>query len=220
MVVDYLRDISAFLVGGGFAAYLTKYLFDRYLAIELEKHKGKLSLELERFKHRVALETEQYKAKLHEASLEHEVKFTRLHEERAQIIRELYQRILKFSDNLRDQTIALSAGRTESGNQNGGSLMIDIVTDELIDLYSYFWEKRIYFSNELSMLVEQLFEKYLGQIQYSLNLRGYLKKCREDSFDGACDLERITVDVDQMAEAMNRLEEKLTQEFQELLGVK
>ncbi len=243
MAADYLRDISAFILGGGFVAYFTKYLFDRYLAIELEKHKGALSLELEHFKHNFVLEVERFKEKLHENALEHEVKFSRLHEERAQIIKELFQRILKLSEDLRDQTIALSvpgngndlnatemAETVQSGvvsnrgesddNGSNGVMVIDIVTDELIDFYNYFSEKKIYFSNELTALVEQLFEKYLGQIQYSLNLRSYVKKCIRDGAGFSCDLDRITVDINQTVDVISYLEERIVKEFQELLGVK
>ncbi len=236
--MDYLRDISTFLVGGGFIAYLAKYAFDRFLAIGVEKHKNSLTLELEHFKHNYILELERFKEKLNESALEHKVKFTQLHEERAAIIKELYQRILNLGEDLRDQTIALGVNGFMSGGENpgepagsaestanvtngNGSLIIDIVTNELIDFYHYFLQKRIYFSNELIALIDQLFEKYLGQIQYALNLRSYLKTCRNgDGPNFACDLERISIDINQTVEVIGRLEERVIQEFQELLGVK
>ena len=226
-------DLSAFVLGGGVAAYFVKYIFDRYLAIEMERHKNSLSLQFERFRHDFTLEVEKFKEKLNEAAHEHKIKFAQLHEERAGIIKELYHRLLSLSDDLRDQTIALNRNGASNGNNgesrldgngngngNGnGVLMIDIVTNELVDFYNYFLQKKIYFSNELSLLIEQLFEKYLGQIQYTLNLRSYMKNCSLDSTLQKCDLERISIDINQTVEIVSRLEERIVQEFQQMLGV-
>jgi hypothetical protein len=146
-------DLSAFVLGGGVAAYFVKYIFDRYLAIEMERHKNSLSLQFERFRHDFTLEVEKFKEKLNEAALEHKIKFAQLHEERAGIIKELYHRILSLSDDLRDQTIALNRngvgngnnGESRSDSNGNGVLMIDIVTNELVDFYNYFLQKKIFF---------------------------------------------------------------------------
>lgn len=73
----------------GLVGYLAKKIIDKYLEHGLEKYKADLQLD-----------TEKYKSELKRIELEHQIKYSKLHEERAQTIKELYSFLIDLQKHL------------------------------------------------------------------------------------------------------------------------
>jgi hypothetical protein len=86
-------------------AFLSRSLLQTWLTKDIKKFetdlKGKADSELERLKAELKAEgdvsIEQLKGRLQLAATEHEVRFSNLHQKRAEVIADLYQRLVKVS---------------------------------------------------------------------------------------------------------------------------
>src|SRR5215469_2717812 len=86
-------------VGGGSvalaaAAWLTKTLVSNRLALDAEKFKIEIKANAD-------AEIERLKNSLQMAALEHQVRFSKLHEKRADVIREVYERLVEVYEQSR-----------------------------------------------------------------------------------------------------------------------
>ena len=76
-------------------AYLIRSIIKLYLTKDIEKYKAKL-------KHNYDVEIEKLKTDLNKIALEHQVKFTKLHEKRAEVIAETYSLLKELLFRLND----------------------------------------------------------------------------------------------------------------------
>lgn len=86
MVEEILQAIASFTLSAAIIAYLAKELVKLWISKDLEAHKARLQSESAR-------EAERLRAELTRSNLEHEVRFTRLHEQRARVIAGIFGRL-------------------------------------------------------------------------------------------------------------------------------
>ncbi len=80
--------------------YLGREVINIFVGKNLELFKQKLSQDLEIYKQKLNQEIENVKSKLTMMTTEHQVKFSRLHQERAELIKQLYSAITQYESYL------------------------------------------------------------------------------------------------------------------------
>lgn len=89
MLEDILKAIASFTLSAAIIAYLAKELLKLWISRDLESFKIRLQSEFAR-------EAERLRAELARSNLEHEVRFSRLHEQRARVIAGLFGRLVRL----------------------------------------------------------------------------------------------------------------------------
>ncbi|RZJ83037.1 MAG: hypothetical protein EOO20_23525 [Chryseobacterium sp.] len=89
---------------GSIIVYLGKKIIDRSLDLAVEKFKGSMNIQLETHKFELLRQADDFRATLKKLELEHQVKYSRLHEERAQTIKQLYALLIDLQDKLGHMT--------------------------------------------------------------------------------------------------------------------
>jgi hypothetical protein len=148
-ILETGASIIASLGGGaaivfGLSNHIGKRWADRALQDQRQEH-TRLNLELT---HQLGLFTEQVKYALQLNALEHQVRFSKLHEERAQKIAELYRRIVEQSVACQRYVYQL----TESTRQVGFSEL----EKGFSDFYLFSEASRIYLPEHVCGLLEKL----------------------------------------------------------------
>ncbi len=136
-------------------AWLTKNIITHFLSKDVEAYKIRIASESAR-------ETEQFKAQLQIRAREHEVRFSKLHEKRAEIISELHG-LLKEAINrteLLDVVFQMepipglpfnSAASDEANDQ-----VAEEAQDKCARVSTFFFKHQLFFSEELSEKMEKL----------------------------------------------------------------
>jgi hypothetical protein len=143
------------LGGGGaivfaLSGYLGKLWADRALENQRHEH-AKLNLE---FTHQLGLVTEQTKSVLQIRAIEHHVRFAKLHEKRALVIAELYDRFVTayWAAHTYHQWVVLPGGPTEE--EQAASAW-----QTLHEAYNFFERNRIYLSHSLAAGLDSFFNR-------------------------------------------------------------
>jgi len=90
VIVTVFTTIGGGVVLLGAAAYLIRAALTQRLLLDAEAFKGQLKASAD-------AEIERLKVSLQMSALEHEVRFSKLHEKRAEVIAELYRRLVELS---------------------------------------------------------------------------------------------------------------------------
>lgn len=185
--------------------YLAKSVLEKFMLRETKQFetdlKAKADATIEKLKNDLQMRT-----------IEHQVRFSKLHEKRAEVIAELYRRLCTA---LWDSESFLSplqfAGEPGQGDKHTTAM------NSLVHAYRYFGEHRIYLPHEMGVSLEKLISDtrqevirlgvWLGSDDQSLP--GHAQKTKHETWMAAWDA--IKKDIPQ---AMHALEE----EFRELLG--
>lgn len=88
------QNVGTFGVGTGILAILIRSLVVNSLNRDLEAYKSKLNADLEVHKSTMAKDVEAFKSNLQLATIEHQVRFSKLHDKRAQVIQDLYGKLV------------------------------------------------------------------------------------------------------------------------------
>lgn len=80
--------------------YLGKLIIDKTLDVGIERYKGSLSKELETHKSELNKEIESYRANLQLIVLEHQIRYSKLHEDRGIAIKEIYSVLVNLKNRL------------------------------------------------------------------------------------------------------------------------
>lgn len=128
-------------------AYLGRIAIKHWLDKDIDAHKANLKLaEVEA--------TEQMRSALQLATLEHQVRFTRLHEQRAEVIRRVYELLveLMWASAAATSVIRLNDERKPEDDMRDA--------DKLrVDLYRYFAVNRIYLPAEACISLDLLMDQ-------------------------------------------------------------
>ncbi|QJD84253.1 hypothetical protein [Cohnella herbarum] len=120
--MEYLKFFtsSAFIIGA--IVYLGKVLISNLINRDVERFKSELVI----------------------SANQHQITFTKLHNERADVIKELYARLVRVVRIMEDLC------------SNPTSQKADEAIPLIIDLKYFFEERRIYFDSKVSMLIEEV----------------------------------------------------------------
>jgi hypothetical protein len=197
----YLNALSLFSVLGlfisitGFSLWFNKVqkFQDMALVGEAEKYNGALSKELE-----------EIKGQLEKERLEHQVKFSKIHEERAVVIKEMYKRIVKIHYDA--QIYFVNRDRKEIG---------DHPSSYLFDTLRYFEDHELLFSDKVNSLISETIGHYT---QLATNVDG-LSVASKSIQDSKYQEEKYWYDkiYDSLQKKIPELKKELKEEFRNLI---
>jgi len=129
----------------GALAFVGRSLIGRWLDRDLENYKAKLQATN-------ATELERLRADLELIAFEHETRFAKLHEKRAEVIAELYKRLVRAMNSIRYMAEATQDPEkqpfkeqlTKDGAKHGS------------EFWTYFDEHRIYFNRDLCEKLDKI----------------------------------------------------------------
>lgn len=140
-VTESLGGQAVFLAA---VAWLCKTLVSNRLSREADAFRARLKADAD-------TEIERLRASLQIAATEHQVRFSKLHEERGEVIAKLYGLLLESADAAR----FFAAHATEHGDEG------EKARDAHLDLYRFLNLKRIYLPSRVCELLEN-YEAKLG----------------------------------------------------------
>lgn len=177
--------------------FLGKKVIETYLDKRMEQHKQKLNQDIETVKN-----------KLNMMATEHQIRYSKLHEERAEIIKQLYSSITLYESYLRSyiRVINDSEFHERSEDWKGG---ITKSLPAILKLYNY---NKIYFNKMTCKTLDEFLIK-AGDITRKVMELDSIEKF---SNDPQIQNELQTI----VEEWILPLKESLEQDFREQLGVK
>jgi hypothetical protein len=145
---ELAKTIGTTTVALGVIGYFLRGVFSQVLSRDLEKFKADLSAKHE-------IEIERLRNDLRIAASEHETRFTRLHETRAQAVAELYRRLVVTCSTFEWYLSTGKPGAAPDDIKNR-----EMAWKEARDFAAYFNEKRIYFDQELCGDIDVAIESF------------------------------------------------------------
>ena len=145
----------------GLLAYLARSLLSQLLAKDLKQFESQLS-------QATVVAAEELKHRLNLVAHEHHVKFSRLHEKQAQVLEEIYSKLLDFED---------ASAVLELANNDTAEHQLEFflcrAEDSGRDLAQYIRKHEIYLPSETSAKLKSLLEKVTSLLSScSFNLIG------------------------------------------------
>lgn len=105
--MDYPQILKFFLSTSLITAgiiYLAKLIIDKIAESKIEKYKNTLEQKSDSFRHELNIEAEKFRHELNTVSIEHQIKYTKLYEERGQVIKKIYNLLLELEHSLSSLT--------------------------------------------------------------------------------------------------------------------
>jgi hypothetical protein len=153
VVTTTFTSVGGGVVFLGAAAWLMRTVISAGLAREADAFKMKLKADAD-------TEIERLKSALQIAAVEHQVRFSKLHERRATVIENLYGRLVEAHKNARH--FALAEGYSgDKQKQDDAYVKIEREMDEL---YDFIETHRIYLPDQFCVELEALLRTMRGQI--------------------------------------------------------
>lgn len=143
-IIKYLLSISAI---SAVLVFIAKGIFNAIVNSGIEKYKTQLNKEVEKFKSELKIK-----------ETESNIRFSKLHEERVIVIKELYQKSLKLQKSIFDLTQPFQGIDWHKNTENDNK-----VIQNLRDFHSYFNVNKILISGELSDKINK-FTDVCGEI--------------------------------------------------------
>jgi hypothetical protein len=125
--------------------FLFRSLISQLLTKDIEKFKTQLKADADK-------SVEQYKSTLQMTALEHQVRFSKLHEKRAQVIADLYERFVTAYSDTDTYHFWLGAAGSQAYEGQAHEAM-----KSLEQAYKFFEMSRIYLSESLSLELDNFF---------------------------------------------------------------
>ena len=201
------QNVGIFGVGTGILAFLIRSLIVNILNRDLEAYKSTLTKDVEAFKSNLQL-----------ATIEHQVRFSKLHDKRAQVIQDLYGKLVALDTMIHSVLKRLrkvgEATLDEKVIEYGGLHN---------ELHEFFLPNRIFFGSETCQAIDNLLilsrDTYFDITTYPVdpqspeykNGRQDLLNERHEYWEKA----RKAFDTD-----IKNLKEELEKQFRTMLGVK
>jgi hypothetical protein len=203
--------------------FLARSLIQTWLAKDVKKFETDLqntaTSQLERLKYDLKsqgdISIEQLKSQLQQAVIEHQVRFSNLHEKRAQIIADLYGRIV-------EQSVGCQHYVNDLGQLNRQEGFIEL-EKRFKDLDLFFATRRIYLPEHICNLVENLLRALRGPVVGVFVYSGdYGDRGVDDDVQDAIWKEKretLTTALEDFEAKIPEAKKVLEDEFRKLLGV-
>jgi hypothetical protein len=203
---DALKFVGGVAIALGAVAWLIRSLIQHVLSKDVETFKNQLrtqsDLELERLRHSLKL-----------VAAEHEKRTHLLQERRAQVIAELYSKLMDFLGAAESFASLVEWSGEPSKDEKAAKL-----GDVAAGFHGYFIRHRIYFTPELCVKVDALFKEVHADM---LSYRVWMAHAKDR--DGGRAAERMhdawTKAWETMSNKAPPLTRAIEQEFRSLLGV-
>lgn len=197
-----ISSIGGSAVLFGALAWLFKSIINHFLSKDIDKFKADLQLEAQK-------EMAQIQSTLGIEAFEHQIRFSRLHERRADIISLVYSAIVELHLSV-DDFVRLLPGSDKNQNHNN----LQRIWDAANQLKSSFEKNRIYFSDQICEKVSVLNEtmsKIVGEIVIHLDID------KEQNWEWLG--KRYNEALDVLENKVPPIKAELESDFRELLGV-
>lgn len=218
--METLKEILAFSIGTltvsgvciAIITYVSRSVFDRWMDQGIENFKHDLSLEAEKHRSQLAIEAKH-----------NEIKFLKLHEERAEILKALYHKVVSL--HLASETLYRFLTGVKEYNEQEAVDAILTIRDGYWDLREFTYYNAIFFEKELysqiHVLVDSLALSNLAVINKdieTLTIGGLKELYSEEVQEGA------GVTVSEVMESFNKMITKnlkvyIEDEFRRILGI-
>jgi len=206
---ELLKNLGAFTIGTasviGIIGYFGRTLFEHYLSEKINSYKSQLERESDNYKHQLQLITQ-----------EHQIKFSKLHTDRSEVIRTIYDKLQLMRQTMRDLLVPIrwADGTTEESRQINASK----ATQEFLD---YFHRNEILFEESICTLVNEMDKLYwnawTSHTTYNApDMKDIARVDREFGKERADALKEAWDTIDKKVPV---IEEALKKEFRALLGV-
>ncbi|MFA0962237.1 hypothetical protein AB9P05_10545 [Roseivirga sp. BDSF3-8] len=146
------------------ASFFIKYLYIISLNKMLEYKKLQLNKDLETFKGYITKETERYKNDLEHLRLEYEIKYSRLHQDRASIVQSLYGKLIHLRISMERMTAPLKYGSDENEREREENALINNATDRFDDFSVFYEVNKLIFPSDICELIEEIKDTYYDAI--------------------------------------------------------
>ncbi len=215
-----------FAVGGSsvllvVVAFLAKSLVSGLLEKDLSDFKNNLKMQsdsaIERLKGELQMKSasaiEQLKSELQITTIEHQVRFSKLHENRAEVIAELYKNLVQaINANLSAAFYKEMSGESEKGKEFIAAVV------NLGEFYDYFNINRIYLSNHLCHMLDEMWGNLTAP---TYKYRDFLEKKISSGIDlGEEEIKAWDEAWNSMVDDIPPIRQVLENEFRSILGVK
>jgi hypothetical protein len=196
-----MRNIANFLIASGLITLLAGYLGRKFIDNYFDKG------------------MERYKVDLDKLKIEHQVKFTRLHEDRAMVIRELFSKLADVEKSMGSFVAVLEPSGQPPKEEKGKKAANDF--NGLVDLFR---RNEVYLSDETADLMNEILDE-IRTAWFTFTMYPSYKKTEQVYFDE----QLANIERDKIAkwlEAWNKitkdlppLKNRLKKELQALLGM-
>lgn len=212
--VNYILTLLFSTLGiGTIIIYLGKKIIDKFLDLGIEKFKSSLDRDLETHKSELLRQTEEFKAGLKRIELEHQIKYSRLHEERAQTIKKLYSLIIDLQEKLSYMTSMFQGPEWTKDNERE-----EKARESLDNFKKYFLENRIYFSLDLCNKIDEILNLSL-EIIVEMSVTKTSADYDSTGSDRANSLKEWRKQNEKVTKEINAARLELEKEFRKLIGV-
>jgi hypothetical protein len=209
MIIPWAQILIAALTSSVFTAsvlaalaYVGRSIIERWLVRSLEKYKAELQL----------------------AAFEHQTRFTKLHEKRAEVIAELYKRLVQIQYSLRRLAHFI---RSATSNQSQYAEKETTITQSSLNEFKIYFEgHRLYFTEGLCGTVEKfhaeslvtLIELLSAETSKMLLSQSPSESPSESRFQEQY-TETIRKALDRVEQQVPSLKREIEKEFRKMLGV-
>ena len=130
---ELIQNLGIFTIALGILAFLAKSLFTHYMNQKINEHKHKLQL----------------------ITQEHQIRYSKLHQERAEVIKILYNKLIKMEESMFSYLKPIRL----SNNTNRNELQ-ELAYEAAKDFFSYFYENEIFFDDGFCKTINKMNEVY------------------------------------------------------------
>jgi hypothetical protein len=145
------QNVGTFGIGTGILAILIKSLVVNSLNRDLEAYKSKLNSDLELHKTTLTKDIEEFKSSLQVAAIEHQVRFSKLHDKRAQVIQDLYGKLV-----ILDTAMHSVLKRFQQVGETSLEEKVREYGRLHNELNEFFLPNKIFFGNETCRIIDSL----------------------------------------------------------------
>lgn len=225
ILMDYNQIIKYFLSTSIITAgviYLAKIIIDKFIESRIEKYKTTLEKDTLSFKHKLNIKAETFRQDLNKTSFEHQIKYSKLYEERGQIIKETYNLLIVLENSLSSLTTVWQGHEwVTDGERDKKS------TNSIQTLKTQIERNRIFFSAELCEKLESIIkDSHQITVQMSMAKSGE----RRNEYYNKRGIHLDTKELSKPSDSWHELDEKvqkeikaarlnLEEEFRLLIGV-
>lgn len=204
--------------------FFGKKLVEFFLSQLFENKKAEINQNLEAFKQTLTAQTqaqkleldknlETYKNTLQQISQENQIKFSKLHEERAAIIKELFAKLAvmeKSMNTLMKPFQLVGEPSLEEKSQ--------MAAKDANDFLEYYRQNEIVFNNETCTIINKLNESFVKAWN---DFMKYQRKLKTESFQTEEEINKsLSPYYDVLNKEVPELKEKLKDDFRRTLGVR
>ncbi len=207
-------SVLVILAGLVWGKKLIEYFFDE--AIEIRKLQ--LNQNLEGFKGQIEQQNKDFQHQLDRTLNEFNIRFSKLHEERAEVIKELYKRIVELHSAMVIFTRRVHVV-IDNGDKEEEERLIS-VNKALNEFHNFFIPNRIFFNKVLAGKLENLSKEYWNKGWDFASMHGQFKAGGLTKEIVKSYLEKSRKITETIETDFVKLIEDLENEFRQMLGVK